>query len=28
MESDLRQLLAFWRRHLEAERKSPHTLKT
>lgn len=28
MEPDLRQLLASWRRHLEAEHKSPHTLKT
>ena len=28
MEPDLRGLLASWRRHLEAEHKSPHTLKT
>jgi integrase/recombinase XerD len=28
MEPDLRELLASWRRHLEAEHKSPHTLKT
>jgi site-specific recombinase XerD len=28
MEPDLSDLLASWRRHLEAERKSPHTLKT
>jgi integrase/recombinase XerD len=28
MEPELRELLASWRRHLEAEHKSPHTLKT
>lgn len=28
MNPDLGELLASWRRHLEAERKSPHTLKT
>jgi integrase/recombinase XerD len=28
MEPDLGELLASWRRHLEAEHKSPHTLRT